>query len=71
MGYDPWEPLALLKELAAFAKAREWADRIPIGVIYRGERPTFEEQLPALSKGPLVRQKTEPGQIENLLDEFL
>ncbi len=58
-------------KLAALAKAQEWVDRIPIGVIYREERPTFEEQLPALSKGPLVKQKTEPGQIENLLDEFL
>ncbi|GAJ09668.1 unnamed protein product, partial [marine sediment metagenome] len=63
--YDPGN------KALALAKAQEWGDRIPIGVIYREERPTFEEQLPALSKGPLVKQKTEPGQIEDLLDEFL
>lgn len=57
--------------LAAFAKAQEWGDRIPIGVIYRQERPTFEEKLPALSKGPLVKQKIDPGRVEKLLDEFL
>ncbi len=56
---------------AAFDKAQEWGERIPVGVIYRKEMPTFEEQLPALSKGPLVRQRIEPGQIAGLLDEFL
>ncbi len=58
-------------QLAAFAKAQEWGDRIPIGVIYRKERATFEEQLPALAKGPLVKQKIAPRRIEKLLTEFL
>lgn len=55
----------------AFVKAEEWGDRIPIGIIYKEERPTFEEQLPALNKGPLVKQKIEPSQVEGLLNEFL
>lgn len=63
--YDPTD------KSAAFAKAQEWGDRIPIGVIYQEERPTYEEQIPALSKGPLVRQKIEPAQVERLLDEFI
>jgi 2-oxoglutarate ferredoxin oxidoreductase subunit beta len=58
-------------KLAAFARAQEWGDRIATGVIYRQESVTFEEQLPPLSKGPLVKQKIEPAQIERLLDEFL
>ena len=57
--------------MAAFGKAQEWGDRIPIGVVYRQERLTFEEQLPALSKGPLVKQEIDPGRIEKLLDELL
>ncbi len=57
-------------KLAAFAKAQEWGDRIPIGLIYRKERPVYEEQLPALSKEPLVRQMIEPERIEKLLDDF-
>ncbi len=56
---------------AAFAKSQEWGEQIPIGVVYREELPTFEEQLPALSKGPLVMQKIEPKQAEGLLNEFL
>lgn len=63
--YDPGD------KLAAFNRAQEWGERIPIGVIYRKELPTFEEQVPALTKGPLVRQKIEPRQIAGLLDEFL
>jgi len=40
-----------------WAKAQEWGDRIPIGILYEDtERPTYEEQVSALKKGPLVRQ---------------
>jgi len=56
---------------AALVKAEEWGQRIPIGVIYKADRPTYEEQLPALKKGALVGQKIEPGQAEKLLDELL
>jgi len=58
-------------KMAAFAKAQEWEDRIPIGIIYKEERPTFEERLSALNKGPLVEQKVEPARIEGLLEEFM
>jgi 2-oxoglutarate ferredoxin oxidoreductase subunit beta len=54
----------------AMEKAQEWGDRIPIGVIYQVSRPTFEEQIPTLRKGPLVGQKPEPAKVERLLDEF-
>lgn len=63
--YDPGN------KLAAFEKAQEWGDKIPIGVIYRKERATFEEQLPALTKGSLVRQNIDPTKVEKLLGEFL
>lgn len=56
---------------AAFEKSQEWGDRIPIGVIYREEKPTFEDQIPALRNGPLVRHKLDPGRVKPLLSEFL
>jgi len=40
---------------AALAKALEWGDRIPIGVFYNVEKPTYEAQLPQLAT-PLVKQ---------------
>ncbi len=64
-GYDPSD------KTAAFAKAQEWGDRIPIGLIYKEERPVYEEQLPALKEMPLVKQKIDPLQFEALLDEFM
>jgi len=63
--YDP------TNKLAAFTKAQEWADRIPIGLIYRKERSVYEEQLPALKEMPLVKQKIDPLQFEALLDDFM
>jgi 2-oxoglutarate ferredoxin oxidoreductase subunit beta len=40
---------------AAWEKAFEWGERIPIGVVYRVEgQPTYEEQVPALHDGPLA-----------------
>jgi 2-oxoglutarate ferredoxin oxidoreductase subunit beta len=63
--YDPGD------KMAAFAKAQEWEPQIPIGVIYRKELPTFEMQIPALSKRPLVRHEIDPRRVEKLLAEFM
>lgn len=42
---------------AAWQKALEWGDKIPLGVIYREEgRPTYEDQVSELEPGPLYRQ---------------
>ena len=65
VGYDPGD------RKTALEKAQEWGDRIPIGVIYKSELPTYEDQLPALKKGPLVSHRIEPGQVEKLLAEFM
>ena len=58
---------------ASWKKAREWGDRIPIGVIYETQRPTYGEQLPALRGGPLVSQEREwsPERYESLRREFI
>jgi len=58
-------------KMQAFAIAQEWGDRIPTGVIYREERATFEELLPVLKTGGLVKQIIEPERVEALLETFL
>jgi 2-oxoglutarate ferredoxin oxidoreductase subunit beta len=68
-GYDPSD------RDAALAKAVEWGERIPIGVVYRGDPfPTYEEQVPALKDGPpLVERPLErltPEQVEALKMEI-
>ena len=67
-GYDPTD------RAAAWEKAHEWGERIPIGILYRGEPiPTYEEQVPALRAGPLVERPLErlrPEQVEALRVEI-
>jgi len=55
---------------AALVKAQEWGARIPVGIIYRQERPVFEENLPQLKEMPLVKQPIDPMKIQPLLEEF-
>lgn len=66
-GNDSYDPS---DKKAALEKAQEWGERIPIGIIYRKELPIYEEELPALSKGPLVRQGINPTRVEKLFGEF-
>lgn len=56
---------------AAMLKALEWTERIPIGIIYRQHRPVFEDQIPALKKGPLYGQQIDPLRVSQLLEEFI
>jgi 2-oxoglutarate ferredoxin oxidoreductase subunit beta len=55
---------------AALIKAQEWGSRIPIGIIFKQERPVFEAHLPQLKEMPLVKQPIDPMRIEALLEEF-
>jgi 2-oxoglutarate ferredoxin oxidoreductase subunit beta len=53
--YDPTD------RAAAWQRAQEWDERIPIGVFYRNEPlPSYEEQVPSLEAGPLVKQPLGP-----------
>jgi 2-oxoglutarate ferredoxin oxidoreductase subunit beta len=63
--YDPSD------RKAALEKSLIWGEEIPIGIIYEENLPVYEDQLPALSEGPLVKQKTDPRRIEKLLAEFM
>ncbi len=64
-GYDP------TSRVSAFSKAIEWDGRIPIGVLYRTDRPVYESQVEAIKNTPLVKQTLDPLQFEELLDGFL
>jgi 2-oxoglutarate ferredoxin oxidoreductase subunit beta len=63
--YDPSD------KKAALEKALIWGEGIPIGIIYEENLPVYEDQLPALSEGPLVNQKIDPRRVEKLLAEFM
>jgi len=52
----------------AIHKAFEWGEKIPIGVFWKEEKATFEDQIQALREGTLASQEINPGRIEKLLD---
>ncbi len=62
-------------KMTAFERALEWGNRIPIGIFYQVEdRPSYEEQMPALRAGPLVQrlpEKLRPEQVWRLMEEVL
>jgi 2-oxoglutarate ferredoxin oxidoreductase subunit beta len=63
-GYDPED------RIAAFKKALEWGERIPLGIIYRNSRQVLEERIPVIKDKPLVHQSFDPSKIENTLRDF-
>jgi 2-oxoglutarate ferredoxin oxidoreductase subunit beta len=63
--YDPQD------KLTAFQKAQEWGDTIPLGILYKKERPTFESLQTVLKKGTLISQETDPSKLNAVLDEFV
>jgi 2-oxoglutarate ferredoxin oxidoreductase subunit beta len=64
-GYDP------SNKATAFEKSQEWGDRIPIGVIYLKQRPSFEDSFGALQNSPLVKLKHDLKKVNGLIDAAL
>lgn len=58
--------------LAAMALAMETGDRMPLGVLYRVESPTFHDRNPVLREGgPLLDRPFEPDLIAGFLRELV
>lgn len=56
----------------AFRKSLEWGDNgIPLGILYREERETFEDRVKQLKEAaPLVDRKWEPRDAERFMEDF-
>jgi 2-oxoglutarate ferredoxin oxidoreductase subunit beta len=63
-GYDPED------RMGAFKKALEWGDKIPLGIIFKNNRPVLEERIPIIKNEPLVRQSFDVSRMEHTLKEF-
>jgi 2-oxoglutarate/2-oxoacid ferredoxin oxidoreductase subunit beta len=56
----------------ALEKAFEWGARIPIGLFYKGERPTYEDEEPALRSGKaLAKQPLERADLAAIMEDFI
>jgi len=62
--YDPndWE--------AATRMAEQWGEEIPIGIIYRNDKLSFEKYFSALSKGPLVEQELDLSKLKKVMETY-
>ncbi len=62
--YDPYNFDSAIK------LAYEWEDKIPLGVIYKNDRKTFEEHFPVLSNGPLVGKDLDKSKLIDILNKY-
>lgn len=62
--YDPSD------RIAAFEKAAEWGDRIPIGIIYQVEKETYEDKSGIGARPPLVEENIDDIDIKEVLKDF-
>jgi 2-oxoglutarate ferredoxin oxidoreductase subunit beta len=56
---------------AAQAKAGEWGDKIPIGVIYKHPDKTYEEWFPQLQGKPLTEKTVDRNKVNELINMYL
>jgi len=56
---------------AAMQKSMEWGHKIPIGVIYRNERPAFEERLGLSRSAPLCEWETDKAVLREVMNSYL
>ncbi|HLS52828.1 MAG TPA: thiamine pyrophosphate-dependent enzyme, partial [Tissierellaceae bacterium] len=55
----------------AYKKALEFGDKIPIGILYKVEKPTYEDKFEFVKNGPpLVDVELNPLDAEKLMEEF-
>ncbi len=64
-GHDPNDLVA------AWTRALEWGDKIPIGLFYKTDKPTYEDLEEVLRPGPLVHQTAGLTDLSKVLDEFV
>jgi 2-oxoglutarate ferredoxin oxidoreductase subunit beta len=57
-------------KIAAFLKAQEWGEKIPIGVIYTEERPIYGDHNQRIAQMPLIEQPHDLKSYEKILDDF-
>lgn len=57
-------------KVKALEKSLEWGDKIPLGIIYKNGRPSFEEACGLPKDKALLDEEIEPGKISSALKEF-
>ena len=56
---------------AALQRSFEWGNRIPIGLFYKVDRPTYEDQEPALRGKPLAKLPLQRTDLAAIMEDFI
>jgi 2-oxoglutarate/2-oxoacid ferredoxin oxidoreductase subunit beta len=60
------------KKLQAMEKAMEWGDKIPLGIIYKEEKPSYTDKVDFLREGlPLVDRQHDMEKIKGFMQDFI
>jgi len=55
----------------AYGKALEWDDRIPTGILYSKDRPSYDDLLPVLNdKIPIIDRPRSPQKVREIYKDF-
>jgi len=54
----------------AFLKAQEWGDKIPVGIIFKKDKPTYEDRVAVLKDKSLLETKPDSAKFVSLLEDF-
>jgi 2-oxoglutarate ferredoxin oxidoreductase subunit beta len=54
----------------AFERALEWGERIPTGIFYQEQRPTYEDELPQIKEQTLLEQDITNIDITELMQHY-
>lgn len=69
VGHDSSNKMLALEK--AFEEVNSNYEKIPIGVFYKEERPTYESEAPQLNEKPLIRHEIAKEAIEKAFEEFM
>ncbi|MBI9085728.1 MAG: 2-oxoacid:ferredoxin oxidoreductase subunit beta [Desulfobacterales bacterium] len=65
---DPLQERAPDDRQRALTLAEQTGDRLPIGIFYQEEKPTFMDRMPGLAAPPLVDRHYDAGRLQAVLD---
>lgn len=54
----------------AMKTALEWGEKIPVGIIYQNQRPTFEDHLPWLKNEPLTSRGVDTEKLRKIMEGY-
>lgn len=55
----------------AFKKSLQWAEKIPLGIFYQVEKPSYESQLPQIGQKPLVENSPQKRDLSKLFKKYI